>query len=282
MSTQRLYRTMTNRKLNVVIFSKDRACQLDLLMRSIEKFFVDKSMARFTVIYTYSDGSYQSGYDRLRSRFPDYHYVDQNGASDDFKSMVSGAVSPSLPFTMFLVDDDLLKSEFRINDGAFRQFAGRHDVLCLSLRLGKHINYCYPLNIATPPPAFVGDWSWRWQGLAGDWGYPMSLDGHVFRTEELLPLLQSRRYVNPNTLEASMAARPLSSPYMMCFEYSRILNLPLNRVQNTYPNRCAGVDPASLNARYVDERQIIDLGPFEGLVNESVHQEIPLRFVESK
>ena len=60
----------------------------------------------------------------------------------------------------------------------------------------------------TPPPATT----WHWMGMEGDWGYPMSLDGHIFRTAEIAPLLEHLDYRNPNVLEAALARRPLTLP----------------------------------------------------------------------
>src|SRR5438093_12235405 len=113
--------------------------------------------------------------------------------------------------------------------------------------------------------------------MEGDWGYPMSLDGHVFRTAEIRPLLERLDYVNPNALEAALAAAPLPHPKVTCFDVARIVNVPDNRVQDTARNRHAGGSPALLAGGFLAGRRL-DLEPFDGLRAPSVHHEMPLRF----
>ncbi len=49
--------------------------------------------------------------------------------------------------------------------------------------------------------------TWRWREAGGDWGYPMSLDAHIFRTGHLSRFIMELKYHNPNTLEGSLAVR---------------------------------------------------------------------------
>eukprot|EP00960_Hanusia_phi_P064948 765966-Hanusia_phi.AAC.2 len=44
----------------------------------------------------------------------------------------------------------------------------------------------------------------------GDWAYPMSLDAHIFRTEDHARLAMSLEYMNPNTLEVPALPSSLS------------------------------------------------------------------------
>ena len=51
--------------MNVIIFSKDRAAQLDLLLRSIEKNFAKPYYQNVTVIFRASNQSFVDGYKKL-------------------------------------------------------------------------------------------------------------------------------------------------------------------------------------------------------------------------
>ena len=53
-----------NAALDIIVFSKDRACQLDALLRSMREFF--RLPHRIHVIYTTSTGEFELGYDFLR------------------------------------------------------------------------------------------------------------------------------------------------------------------------------------------------------------------------
>ena len=54
--------------IQFVVFSKDRACQADQLMRSMEKYV--ECEYRVRLIYFASNGSYELGYQRLMQEFP--------------------------------------------------------------------------------------------------------------------------------------------------------------------------------------------------------------------
>ena len=264
-------------RLNIVIFSKDRACQLELLLRSI-KIYVDLSeQIRISVLYTASNAEFDRGYRQLKPMFPGVAFHDERTGPRDFKFKTLCLARTAIPYLMFLVDDDVFKNPFSLADEEFRAFERSSDQVCLSLRLGKHISYCYSMDLPTPPPPFLSEWVWEWRGLAGDWGYPMSLDGHVFRTADILPLLNSRHYTNPNTLESALADRPLHKLKMSCYEQSRVLNLPVNRVKSVFANRSGNVEQAELNAIFLAKGRI-RLEPFDGYVNSSPHQELALEF----
>ena len=135
------------------------------------------------------------------------------------------------------------------------------------------------MDLKTPPPVFKSHWTWGWRGLPGDWGYPMSLDGHIFRTLAIRRRLVSRRYDNPNTLEAQLALKPLRHRTMRCYEHSRVMNLPMNRVQRVFNNRSGEIDPAGLNRAFLKGARI-RLEPFDRFVNDSCHQELPLELTQ--
>ena len=263
-------------QLNVIVFSKDRACQLDLLLRSIQEFVLDIGAIRFSILYKSSAASYDQGYEKVKQAFPTFHFVDERKEPGDFKSKLLALIDPGSPLSMFLVDDDLFKAAFSLADDPVRWFQDNPDILCLSLRLGKHIDYCYMLDTNTPAPRFAPGGVWTWQGQPGDWGYPMSLDGHIFRTHEIVPLLRQLVYENPNRLEAGLAAHPLAQTKMNCYPESRIFNLPINKVQQVFNNRSGTVDLALLNERYVKGGLRIRLSPLRGVLNRAPHQEYPI------
>ena len=51
--------------MNIIIFSKDRACQLDLFLRSLKKYFKEFEELNFNILYTYSNDKFKIGYDKL-------------------------------------------------------------------------------------------------------------------------------------------------------------------------------------------------------------------------
>ena len=65
--------------INIVIFSKDRACQLELFLRSMKNFFFEWSLCKVSILYTYSNDSFKKGYEKTRFYHPEFNYVLEDG-----------------------------------------------------------------------------------------------------------------------------------------------------------------------------------------------------------
>ena len=52
-------------KINIIVFSKDRACQLDLHLRSLAANFKEFQENEISVVYDFSDLEYIEGYQKL-------------------------------------------------------------------------------------------------------------------------------------------------------------------------------------------------------------------------
>ncbi len=278
--------------LNAIIFSKDRACQLDALLRSIrEKVEAWQTRGRWSIIYTYSNESFRTGYERLRGDKGSggFEFVDEASCDGDFRravvdAMESHAARFVAPHCMFLVDDDVFKSDWP-NDscGPMQVLLEDRKVACVSLRMCPRYDYCYAMDCETPPPRFDRRGRWKWRKAKGDWGYPMSVDGHVFRSSDLLPLVRQIDFRNPNTLEAALAKMPLRTrPRMVCYPEAIVVNLPINIVQTEWENRAAENHPAGaehLNGEYLGGRRL-DLEPVYALrTNRGCHHEMPIQWL---
>jgi hypothetical protein len=265
--------------INIVIFSKDRACQLDLFARSFSKHFRGDMDDNINVIYTYSDDKYKEGYDLFLGKNYGISMISEDGGS--FKHLTESAIDPELPYTLFFVDDNILKENFDVGCSEMKIFEDNPDILCLSLRLYSGINYCYTIPCESPAPNLGTANTWEWEGQPGDWGYPMSLDGHIFRTQEILDIMKGLDYKSPNTLEGHLANQPIKRPKMICLDNSVVVNNPCNKVQVDNGNHCGNVEAEFLNTMYLVNRQI-SLCNIEGIVNNAPHQEIDVIIEEAK
>ncbi len=269
--------------LNIIVFSKDRACQLELMLRSLKLFLHNWQSYSVYIIYNYSNSDYQQGYELVKKQHSEFHYLpeSQEKINNDFKNKVLECFSNNSPYTMFLVDDLVFKSFVDLIDTTFQIFVNNPDILCLSLRLSPNIKYCYTTNSFSPPPSFDENLVWNWQNQSKntDWGYPMSLDGHIFRTLEIYHLILNQSFNNPNTFESKLANHTLSSPQMICYSESKIVNIPANKVQNIYSNRYGQMAEVNeLNQNFLNNN-CLSLKPILDTQNISVHQEIPLHFL---
>jgi hypothetical protein len=257
--------------MDVLVFSKDRACQLDLLLRSIKHSLTEWRDCRIHVLYTFSARRFESGYAATMSRHPEFGWTCELDEQQRFRELVLSFVGGN-DHIAFLVDDDVLTAPVSLGEPEFQRFLADGSIVCVSLRLCPQIDHSYALNRPIEVPRFDHGTIWNWTQADGEWGYPMSLDGHVFRSRELLPLLQRLQFANPNTLEMALSNHPLPQTRAICFPAAKLVNLPLNRVQPNFPNRDMGIDRDWLNRQFLGGRQL-SLSMAVGLRNRAAHHD---------
>jgi hypothetical protein len=251
---------------NIIVFSKDRAMQLDLFIRSFNHCVSYAKGYKIDVLYTYSNSKFGDGYNRLIRNCPENIKFTKE---TDFKKNLLSLVAQD-GFTVFFVDDNIFKNPVDFYDGQMDIFINNKSILCRSLRLSRHLTYCYPAKVPMTPPKFDMNGIFRWRYLAGDYGYPFSVDGHIFRTNDILPLIIDLEYSNPNTLEGAMQKYPTNRDYMICYNQSIIINNPINRVQTVNDNIHGNISAEYLNNCYRNGKRI-KLEPFLGIDNTSCH-----------
>lgn len=265
--------------LNLIIFSKNRACQLELLLRSMKFYFKEFNDTKINILYTYSNDKFREGYEKLFEIHNDknINYIKE---VKNFKEHVLLLLDIKNRYTIFFVDDIVFKNYFSIESDKFRIFQNRDDILTLSLRLHPYLTYCYPARVNMNSPKFDKDLVFDWYNQPfGDYGYPMSLDGHFFRTPEIYSLTKMLNFNNPNSYESELSYHPFNRPRMICFEESIIVNNPINKVQNFNNNVHGTIDSEYINEKFLND-YIIDLENFKGIKNLSCHQETEINFID--
>lgn len=263
--------------INLIIFSKDRSCQLELLIRSMKRFFREFEHIPINILYTYSDKDYKLGYDKLFNLHKDDNifYIKEN----NFREQTLDLIKISNPYTIFFVDDNIFKESFSIDDDKFKLFTKNLDILTLSLRLHPRLNYCYPIDSPMTQPKFNSNLMYNWRREHGDFGYPMSLDGHFFRTIELKIVSNSLMFNNPNSYESNLSLNPLSGNKIICYEKSIIFNNPVNKVQSYNRNKFGNISAKYLNDNFLNNK-IIKLENYYSIENSSCHQEFDIEFID--
>jgi hypothetical protein len=266
--------------MNIIVFSRDRASQLELFLRSMKFYFREFSQHRVNVLYTYSNNKFKDGYDKLINIHNDnnINYIKE---VDSFKNHVLLLMDPENSYTVFFVDDIVFKNDFSLDSLQFKLFTLKEEILTLSLRLHPYLTYCYAARVRMRQPNFDSNLIFKWYGETGDYNYPMSLDGHIFRTKDILNLTKIISFNNPNSYESILAGYPLNRPKMICFEDSIIVNNPINKVQNFNNNVHGDVSADYLNDKFLNG-YIIDFEDFKGIKNISCHQEIKINFIENE
>lgn|GEM_PF-834754 len=262
------------------MFSKDRATQLDALLRSIRAFLTFPH--RLHVLYTASSAEFELGYDRLRIWHKGVHWVSEEGQfGQTMKNLMKEIDHGPGRYLMFLVDDMMFIRPFTAAK-LMKSLAEDDKILAVSLRLGESITYCYTANIQSPPPDFSKGYRWAWKkASSGYWNYPMSLDAHIFRTSDFAQLLPRLNFSGPNMLEAILAGQPLNRPDLVCEQNPTVINVAANRVQSYFQNRSGAMSAELLNESLL-AGLAIDVRPFVGRIVNSCHIEEDLPLIEDE
>jgi hypothetical protein len=297
-----------------LVFSRDRAMQLDATLRSLLHQCSDVSRVDLRVLYSATSAVHQAQYRELEAEYaPTVTFVPERAfRRDTLRELESAAshgvvralrmllaASPATGgrlgavglhrnrFVLFLVDDNIFVRRFSLGDAA-DALGATPAAIGFSLRLGANTTHCYPLARSQVVPAFSrwrpGIVSYDWSGADADFAYPLEVSSSLYRLHEMVPLLAARSFRNPNTLESELAARARtfasSHPRLLCFDTSVTFCNPVNKVQSEYDNR-AGTDAANSSeglAEHFARGARIDVASYDGMVPTGCHQEVELRF----
>ena len=272
-----------NAKACVIVFSKDRAMQLDCTLRSLQIHCKDIDQADVTALYTTSADTHEGSYRKLKESVPGVRFLREKAFKNDLLSVLT-----SFDCVLFLVDDNIFVRKFSIA-GAVNALVQCDSAVGLSLRLGKNTTYCYmhEKDQSVPPLHDVGGdvLLFDWTNSELDFGYPLELSSSVYRVSDLLPLLRNLDFSNPNTLEAALdankSAYAKTKPKLLCYETSVAFCNPLNMVQNVFTgNRARGdgrYSPENLVKHYMNGYRI-RASQFSGFTPNSCHQEVDYTF----
>jgi hypothetical protein len=270
-------------KLVGLIFSKDRAMQLDAVLRSFFLHCKDRHLIDMKVLYTTSNSDHERQYHQLLAEYPSVQFIKETS----FRIQLLQAIK-SYRFILFLVDDCLFVRDFSLHH--IRQLLAKHyNALGFSLRLGINTQYNYNRNKSQPLPRFRrianGILKYNWRRARSGFAYPLEVSSSVYRVKDLLPYLSRVRFSNPNTLEAKLSwlSRYIRiRTCLLCYRLSVAFCNPLNRVQTIYSNR-AGANPSysiPMLSRLYDQGYRIDVKKYTNFTPNSCHQEVKPYFFQ--
>jgi len=211
--------------INIIIFSKNRAAQLDLLIRSLYKNF--KIYNDLSVLYTYSDEYYKKGYDIVKKRYSEINWVLEKG----FKRSLIRLIHKKYPFILILTDDCFFTKEV-IYDRNLDLLYKYKNILALSLLKSEDNVYKADNdNRTTGQPAWIRKNVWNWkQEIAVPWNYCMSVSTNIYRTEDFYYYVINSNYNNPNDLEDAMVQNPVDKSLMVASDEIKVVILDVNKV----------------------------------------------------
>lgn len=267
--------------LDGIVFSRDRAMQLHALLST----YVERvhNRAPLHILYKATTARHLAAYEQVFDVFRDdiVAAIPETAFREQLVLLLQTLDSESV---FFLTDDILF-----IRETDLRQCA-RFDTSTsiFSLRLGRNLTHSHiarssqPLPNLQPVPACTNEaYYWRWADGEYEWQYPLSVDGHIFSRLEMLRIAENISFSAPNSFELQINRfQDIFLPrYGICFETSRIVNVPCNKVQTEVPNSCGNVHQDDLLQMWEAGMQI-DFRLLYDMTITSAHQEVAFECVD--
>jgi hypothetical protein len=256
--------------ISCVVFSKDRACQLELLLRSIQDNF--KELDNVHIICKGTTDEYVAGYLKVANMYQQFKWIPENNLINDVQRVIN---SFDKKYCMTLVDDEIVIRDHSI-EPLITAMETDDDLHGASLRLGKNIgDYCYTADIKATIPNLeqhgkLYKWDWTTGDNRVDWFYPSCINSNIYKTDFLKDWINKITFGNINDLEGTLNSNRSSfKHYMICLEKSKTVNIANNLVQSGY-NRHSDKNEFSLeglNKKFLDG-YVIDSTDFYNINND--------------
>lgn len=229
-------------KCAIFVITKDRSMQYEACIRSIKNNFPEAP------IYTLAKYSNQESSNRYFQVYQEHKLIyntEENNFRPDFIKLLN-QISEKYEYVSGFTDDSIVFEKLDLDLPTLLSPFKNPNLFTISLRLGLNTtvqdidnpnnSLQIPLEFDSNYPEFF-IWDWQKQPLDKNTGYGISLDGHIYRTKELLALTKTIDFANLREWEGRLIGLVRGNanvPNLMgCLTYSHCVNLPYNFTQ--YP-----------------------------------------------
>lgn len=263
--------------IKLIIYSRDRAAQLDLLLRSIKQYA--GNIFSTDIIWNYSDRRYEEGYEKIIAENPDSVFYYQY-TKEEFRDITLDILDCNEEHVCFSTDDEVIVKP--IDKLKLFNNLPKFDNHIFSLRLGFNTieqdihrgTKQPPLNIYVERDGVL-TWPINFYHPHHNYGYFGSLDMTIYRTSLLNRILPKINFKNTNELEGGMTQFRDECSYMSSFSESVAVNLPVNNLSGyTLVNEKFAYTNEELNEKYLAGYEI-DLCSISQTPIVGSHQQIP-------
>ena len=265
-----------NKKIEIIIFSYNRAMQLNTLINSILKYFPEPF--HITVLYNHTI-AHQKGYEILQKKFTNIKFIQEDSSHTSFPiqklfklfnfkrylkykylrkprtdfrhKLISILKDSDSAFTMFLTDDSVFIKPVELNPILLERISENPKDLQYSLRLGENINS--PASYSKNGNFMI--WDFSIPENKRDWRYNFSVDAHIYDTKFILDMSKDIIFNNPNTYESFTKIRICEKGYQnygVANLTPSILSFPINMVQDVQGNESLDVSTEQLEKYFID------------------------------
>ena len=283
-----MYDTNGKTELSILTFSKERPLQLEGLLTSLESNLTGDW--KVELVINAPNEAFKSAYKKvLKVHSQRIGSMVFEESAKEFQAATSRLLRQNRsPFVTFFVDDNLLIERLDVSDLTRLSRAGSFT----TLRLGKNITRSMFSDVSTDQPALedfesnnhTGSnavFQWKFGDGGKNWRY-LALEGLVLRRDQARKLLPLVRCPNPNLLEDKLNKPRFKSQFEqgIVFAKSKLLNLPVNRVQESRKNPVNSHEASTEYLLSLFERGFrLDASRYFGINNEILHADLPLELI---
>jgi hypothetical protein len=281
-----LTRSLYSEKVDMIVFSKDRPLQLQAFLESVDYYVV--GFQDIAVLCHARNDKFMAAYKKLEQQFPRVHFVyqSQHDPRSDFWLLVRKIfANMSAPYTTFGVDDTIVTDNIDLS--LCIEMMKKWNAYAFYPYMGTDITHCYMTNTQILPPHLenVDNGFYRWNLLAGrgPWGYIHSVYMAIYPRSHIENIMSAMTAQSPNQFEGTWGgtAKLVPPAFGLCYEKARIMNIPVNLVQQDCPqNACS--------RRYTVEHLLdlfehgwrIDYKKLHQYLHNAPHTDIDLPFIK--
>lgn len=275
----------------LVIFSYDRAMQLYALLESISSHTT--GLDRISVLCRSSHLLHNKAYKIVEESFPHlnvkWHYQGHQPKNDFQKILLNIVENSASSFITFAVDDMIVTEKFSFEEceKVLNQNPG---IYAFYLRLGKNI--CESDHGIIPNPPFQSikkgadceGLMWKltpYSPSSHYWSYPHTVDMAVFRKEDVLSWVRSLSFANPNIFESVLTFIPHKRTYGACFEHSKVVNIPANKVNKLSSTKSLDeITVKEMLRLFLNRGKKINIMSFYQMNNSDTHEFLSYDFID--
>lgn len=274
-------------KVVAIIFSKNRALQLQAILDSFFLNCKDSEEANIVVFYKVEGQTHVLQYQALKGMFKQVTFIEETKL---VKQLIHEA--KKYEYVLLQVDDTIYTNSFSLSEIKIALEKNKN-AIGFSLRLGSNTPYCYMKDRNQRIPEFlqVNDnvVKYQWNKAQFDFAYPLEVSSSVYRTKDVLPIWLNHSHVEMPRIEDTMNKNRNqfvdTFPYLLCYKQSVAFSNPMNGVSilpKGWTNTVWGDKRFSVDAftKIFASGYKIDVGKLVGFVSNSCHQEVELTFVK--
>lgn len=273
-----------NYAVDLIVFSKDRPLQLYAFLESLTN--NAKGFHDISVLCHAKNERIARAYDEVQQKFPhvDFVFQSRENPRGDFKQLLCSLVDHShASYIIFAVDDIIVTDSFDIQECA--QLLAQTKAYGFYLRLGKEISGCFMERRETglphlyPVQGGVG-FLWQFDTGTGDWRYPNTVDMTLYPKTTVVQACHGLQYHSPNTFEGVWCGRVNLKASGLCFEKSKMINIPMNLVQTDWKNLATNSFSADQLLELFEKGLKIDVAALHKCPHKSPHVDMVPTFVK--